>query len=487
LAQFFLLQPTFGLLLVFLLIVGGVMAYLSLVKESLPDLAIPQATISTQWPGADPQTIEQEITDPIEKEIKSIKGLKTVSSASFDSFSFIAVEFEADAPLNDSIQRLRSKVNDAEAELPADANTPKVNQVSVDDRSILTVVLYGAMGDDLLSRAAEDLQDRLERVAGVNEVGLGGVREEVILVQLLPDRLLALGISPTQVRDAIRSANVDMPWGEIDSETIGATVRLYGRFRDVEDLRRLPVARLDELGNGRVVRLGEIAEVRRDLEAETTRAFFSWRGEPYAPSVEISVKKVPGADTLAVIERVQQALAEAQQSRDWPQGLNYRVSQNEAEQIWESLTDVLNNGWQAMLAVFVVLFILLTWREGLIAGLSVPLTFLGALIIIWALGYTLNELVIIGMVLALGLLVDVFILMMEGMHEGIFVEHLSFEQAAIKTVKRYAIPAAAGTITTVLALAPLMAISGVAGRFIRVLCGLYPPPRMMCSPLRSMA
>lgn len=468
-AKFFLLRPTFGTLLAILLILGGIMAYLSLVKESLPDLAIPQATVSTFWAGADPQTIEQEVTEPIEKEIKTLKGLKSVNSASFDSYSIIAVEFQAGADLTDTMQRLRAKIDDAEAEVAPDAESSMVNQISVDDRPILTIVLYGQVSDRTISRVAEDLEDRLEQVQGVNEVEIGGLREEVVQIQLIPERVLALGISPTQVRGAVVAANIDTPWGEIESEEIGATVRLYGRFRDIEDLKRLPITRLGPAGTGRIVRLEEIADVRRDLESEDTRAFFSWQDEDFAPGVEISVKKVPGADTIAVIDNVRAAVADAARGQGWPPAMKYRITQDESEQIWDSLGDVLDNAWQAMLAVFVILFVMLSWREGVIAGLCVPLTFLGAMLVIWAMGHSLNQLVIIGMVLALGLLVDVFILMMEGMHEAIFVEHLSFDQAAVNTVRRYAIPAAAGQATTILALAPLMAISGVAGKFIRVL------------------
>ena len=466
--KFFFLRPTFGLLLAVLMTAGGVMAYFALVKESLPDLDIPQATIVTVWPGADPQTIEQEVTEKIEKEIKTLRNVKSVNSASFDSSSIIAVEFQADADSGEAASLLREKVSNAESELPRDAEKPEINQLSVDDRPIITFVLSGEVSDAVLSDLAQRLQDQLERLPGVNEVGLGGARDEVIQILLDPRKLLSLGISPTTVRDAIQAANLDVPWGEIDSDEIGATVRFTGRFRELEDLRSLPIARLGE-GIGRPVRLSEVGTVRRDLEEEVSRATLSWKGAEFAPSVEVSVKKAPGSDSIAVAARARAAVQEARDGRGWPSGVNFRVSQDESEQIWDALGGVLDNAWQAMLAVFVILFLLLTWREGIIAGLSIPLTFLGALIVIWAMGNTLNELVIIGMVLALGLLVDVFILMMEGLHEGIFVEKLTFGQAALKTVKRYAVPAFAGQLTTILALAPLMAIGGLPGKFIRVL------------------
>lgn len=359
-AKFFLLRPTFGILLAMLLILGGLMSYLSLNKESLPDLEIPQATISTFWAGADPQTIEMEITEPLEKEIKTLKGLKSVTSASFDSYSIIAVEFDANVKLAEGMQRLRVKIDDAESEIPREAEAPTINQVSVDDRPILTIVLFGDVDDRTLSRVADDLENRIEQVQGVNEVDIGGKREEVVQIQLIPERLLALGISPAQIRDAVQSANVDMPWGSIESEEIGGSLRLQGRFRDIEDLKDLPITRIKGMGSGRTVRLGEIAIVQRDLESVETRAYFSWEQDEFRPSVEISVKKVPGSDTISVIQGVQEALSNAEQSQSWPESMRYRITQNESEQIWDSLTDVLNNAWQAMLAVFVILFILLS-------------------------------------------------------------------------------------------------------------------------------
>lgn len=468
LAKFFILQPTFGMLLAILMIAAGLIAYTSLVKESLPDLEIPQATVSTFWPGADPQTMEQDVTEKIENELSTLKGVKKITSASFDSFSLVAVEFVAEADLAESMQLLRSKISDAQAELPREVEQPTVNQVSVDDRPILSTVLYGDVSPAILSRTAQALEDRLEKVSGINEVRIGGLREEVIRIQLMPQRLASLGISPTMVRDKIQSANRDMPWGAIESDQLGASTRLYGRFRDIEDLKKLPITRLQEAGN-RVVRLEEIADVRRDLERETSRAFLSLGGEPFKRSIEISLTKVPGADTILAIDNAKKELANAFAESSWPYGLKYAVTSDQSARIWESLLRVFNNGWQAMLCVFVVLLFMLSWREALIAGLSIPLTFLGAMFAIWMLGYTLNEMVLIGMVLALGLLVDVFILMMEGMHEGVYVEQRPFGQAALGTIKKFALPAFAGQMTTILAMMPLLAISGTSGKFIRIL------------------
>jgi multidrug efflux pump subunit AcrB len=466
LSRFFFVKTIFGILLCFLFIIGGVLGYFSMTKQSNPDINIAVATVTTTWAGADPQTIEQQVTDEIETEISSVENVSQIRSASYTGFSVISVEFTSDADVNQSIQELRQAVSQAEPELPEDAEQPVVEQVSINDAPILTLGLYGEIDSTVISQAAERIQDRLEQVAGVSEVNLGGAREEVIQVQMNPFRLAALGISPTTVANQIRAANQDVPLNEIESDLIGTQVRFYGRFRTLEDLRQLPITRLE----GRVVRLEEIASVNRELEQEETRAFISVQGEEYQPVVSVSIKKVPGQDSIEVINNVLATMEEIQQNPSiWPYGMEFRIIADESDVIWEQLGNLFTNALQAMAAVFVVLFIALSWREALIAGLSIPLTFLGALTILWLTGQTLNNMVLIGMVLSLGILVDVFILMMEGMHEAIFIDGLSFNQAALTTVKNYAPPAFAGQLTTILALTPLLAISGTLGKFIQLL------------------
>ncbi|MEM8831870.1 MAG: efflux RND transporter permease subunit [Cyanobacteria bacterium P01_G01_bin.19] len=465
-SRFFFLNTIFAILLTVLLVVGGILGYFSMTKQSQPDINIAVANITTTWLGADPQSIEQQVTDEIEKEITSVENIKQIKSASYTGFSIINVEFTSSADTNRAIQELRQAVSQAESELPEDAEQPIVEQVSLDDAPIITLALYGDIDPVVISQVAEEIQDRLEQVGGVSEVNLGGAREEVISVQMNPYRLAQLGISPATVANQIRTANSDVPLNEIESDLIGTQVRFYGKFRRIEDLERLPIARL----SGRVVRLSEVATVSRELEQEDVRAFISTQGGEFQPVVSVGVVKVPGQDSIEVIDRVIATMDELKQNPNvWVAGIEYEVIADESEIIWEQLGNLFINALQAMAAVFVILFIALSWREALIAGLSIPLTFLGALAVLWLLGQTINNMVLIGMVLALGILVDVFILMMEGMHEAIFVKGLSFNQAALQTVKTYAPPAFAGQLTTILALTPLMAISGTLGKFIELL------------------
>ena len=468
---FFFTRQIFGILLCVMLLMGGIMGYFSMVKEGNPDIQIARAMITTVWPGTDAETIENQITDKIEKEIKSLQGLDDFTSATFNSFSIIDVSFKAESPVAESLQQLRGKLNDAEPELPSEATgrqQTEFEQLSQQDAPILSLALTGeGLDTTILNQAAEDLQIELESVKNVREVNLAGRREDVVHVQMIPSRLTSLGISGTQVSSAIEGSNLDTSLDLVRDDEIGAQVRLYGRFRTLEDLKNLPVARFNDT---RVVRLSEEADVYQGLERETNRAALSWQGAPFAQSVTLNVVKVAGSDTIQVVKDTLAAMEAAREDPEiWPYGMDYQVLNSNADKIRTELNDLGSNVLQASLCVFVILLVALTWREALIAGLAIPLTFAGAIFVLWTMGYTLNSMVMIGMILALGLLVDVFILMLEGMHEGLYLQGLTFSEAAIKTVKAYAAPSFAGQLTTILAMVPLMAISGTMGKFIRLI------------------
>lgn len=462
-ARFFLGRTTFALLLLMLIVGAGLLAYFSLVKENYPDLAIPQALVSTEWPGADPASVERDVTEELERQIKGLKGLKRLRSASVAQYSLIAVEFRVEAGMEEAMRLLRQAVEKARAHLPPAAKRPVITRMSVNLTPILSINLYGELEPHLMAQAARRLKDRLERVTGVRKVELSGHRDSVVLVQLRPHRLWALGLSPEQVVESIRSNHRDFPLGGIKGAGLGLQFRLLARFRSARELRRLPVARL----GGRVVTLGEVALVHRDLARLREITRLSYQGEPFRPTVTLDVLRAPGANTLEVIQELKQVLNRFRRGADWLPGLQAAVTGDESRPIRQSLSSVFNNAWQAMLMVFAVLLLALGWREALVAGLAVPVTFLGSLALLPVLGYTLNQMVVVGMVLALGLLVDNFILVMEGMHEHM-AQGADPVSAARATFKQYSLAALAGTLTTILAMLPLAFIGGVDGKFVRL-------------------
>lgn len=460
-------------LLLGVIVLGGVMAYSSMLKENNPDLEIPQAIITVEWPGAAAEQVEKELTKPLEDALNGVKGLKKLQSGSQFSFAIIAIEFTTEVAVSEAMQQVRAKVDEGKAEFPAGVKNPKIEQVSVNDSPVIEYMLYGQLDDYAFSQVVKKVEKRLESHSGVKKVEKGGFRDTSVHVRLLPDRLRSLGIPPHVITQRLQQANKDMSWGEFDSGKSIIQLYMAGRFDSVDKLRQLPVYRM---GDNRVVRLEEVALVYKGLDKVKDLTYFSQHGAEFAKGVSLGIKKRPGVDTITLINEVKVLMKDFEQQSFWPDGLHAAIISDESEIIEESFSSVFNNIWQAMIAVFLILMVLLTWREALIAGLAIPITFLGTLFVLSMFGYTLNSVVIIGMVLALGMLVDVFILAMEGMHENLYSKKMSFAEAALSTVKTYAMPAFSGQLTTILAMAPMLAIGGTDGKFIR----LIPVTAVLC-------
>ena len=459
-------DKTLATLLLMIITLGGVMAFNGMLRENNPDLAIPQALITIEWPGAAAQQIEKEVTQPLEDVLNGLKGLKKLQSGSQYSFAMVAVEFDSSISIPEAMQQLRAKVDEGKAEFPQGVKNPLIEQVSVNDSPVIEYMLYGAVDDYALSQVVKKIEKKLEAHSGVKKVEKGGYWETSVHIRMMPDRLRTLGISPLQVKQRIEEANRDMSWGEFDTGKNVMQLYLAGRFDSINKLRALPIQRI---GDDRVVRLEEVALIYKGLNQAKSKTFFALEGQAFEKGVSLGIKKRPGVDSITLIHQVKALMAEFEQQNFWPTELKSAITSDESELINESFNNVFNNIWQAMLAVFIILMVLLTWREALIAGLAIPLTFLAVLMVLSMLGYTLNTMVIIGMVLSLGLLVDVFILVMEGMHAHVYSKKMSFPEAAMATVKTYAMPAFSGQLTTILAMAPMMAIGGTDGKFIRLI------------------
>ncbi|WP_067337998.1 efflux RND transporter permease subunit [Stappia indica] len=462
--RFFFLNTTFGIVLLAIFVIGGWLSFTTMTRENYPDLAIPQATVLVEWPGASPGQIEEELAKPLETSVRAIPGLRSYASSSQNSALLISVEFEAEVDLDTAMRNLRTKVEEARSEFPQQARTPEVQQVSVNDAPILTYAILGEVDEDTLVRSSQALVRDLERVPGVRKASLQGARDRAVFIQLDPARLRSLGLSPVDVRQRIEVTNQDLAWGNFNGQTATLPLYLEGRFRDLDEVRDVIVARL---GDNRTVRLSEVADVFIGLTERDRATQVSTEGKPFLPALTLSVLKRPGGDTLAVIDEVRTRIDAYTASAAWPMALKAVEIASEGTLIEASFNEVTSNLGQGIVAVFLILLVALTWREAIVAAIALPVAMLSALIALNVFGYTLNTLIILGAVIALGLIVDVFILVMEGMHDALYVRKLKFNEAALDTVKSFALPALAGQATTILAMVPLLMISGIDGKFIR--------------------
>ncbi|EKF19397.1 efflux RND transporter permease subunit [Nitratireductor pacificus] len=463
---FFLLNPTLALVLLAACIIGGVIATFGMVRENYPDLAIPQAVIATEWPGASPEQMEKEVTKPIEDAVRALPRLKFYESSSGNSLSLVILQFEADVPIPFAMQELRARMSEAESRFPAGVKKPDIQQVSVNDMPVASFVLSGNVSEETLNSHADTLKRKLEELPGVRAVRLQGARPRAVHVRLDTGQLATLGISATTIRERVRMANRDLTWGDVETDTATRPLYLAGRATSVDDLKAIRIATRDD---GTVLRLADVADVFIGLSQQDGTTRTSTGGAAFRHAISLSVLKRPGNDTVATIDAVSRQIDRITGAADWPRAMEVSILSDEREVIRNSFRDVTTNLIQGACAVFLVLLVALSWREAVVAALAMPVALLGALLAIDQLGYTLNTLTILGMVIALGLLVDVFILVMEGMHEGLHLKGLSFNDAALATVKAYLMPAIAGQATTILAMAPLMLMGGIDGTFIRLI------------------
>ncbi|MCF8467841.1 MAG: efflux RND transporter permease subunit [Sneathiella sp.] len=409
-----------------------------------------------------PNRWKKEVTKPIEDAIRALPRLKFYESSSSDSLSLIILQFDADVTIPFAMQELRARISEAESRFPDGAKKPDIQQISVNDMPVANFVLSGDVSEEKLNLQADRLKRRLEELSGVRAVRLQGARPRAMQVRLDTARLASLGIPTTTVRDRIRSANRNLSWGELETETAIRPLYLAGRATTPSDLRDIQIAALE---GGTIIRLGDVAEIFIGLDQEDGTTQVGIEGADFRPAIGLSVLKRPGSDTVGMIEAVSRRIAEIMAAPDWAKAVSITTLNDEREIIRNSFREVTTNLMQGAGAVFLILLVALTWREAIVAAIAMPV----ALVIVDQLGFTLNTLTILGMVIALGLLVDVFILVMKGMYEGRYIKGLSFDDAARATVRAYLMPAIAGQSTTILAMVPLMLIGGIDGKFIRLI------------------
>ena len=462
--KIFLNYPKLILLIILLIIFFGFSSYQQMNKEAYPDLKIPYATITTIYNGASSSIVEHKITDKIEKELKSIDSIKNYHSFSTDSYSTISLEFHENSNLQNSMQCLYAAVNRSSTTIPKQSEHPEIKQISIRSQPILILMLYGKVNQQTLNDTAEKLQKKLARIPGINQAILEGIKKENIRIKVYPELLRYYNISTTEINDTILKHTSDTPLGSYQGNDQKFILNFHSTFDNIIEIKNLL---LNSVNINRQLHLKDLADITITADKDHVHTSFSKNGSTFTRGIALSLTKTSGQDSIKLVDQAFKIIKEEKQL--WKPELQIAVLSNNAQTIKEELHKTFNSAWQSFVIVFLVLFFLLTWREAAIAACAIPLTFLLSILILYLFGITFNLLVIIGMILALGLLVDDFILVMEGMHEGIFLQQLSFKTAATRTLRQYALPSLSGTLTTIITFLPLAFISGIDGKFLRII------------------
>ncbi len=437
--------------------VAGLLAYRSIPRESFPEFQMATIAVNTVYPGVSPSDIESLVTRKIEEELNAISDVKELTSTSVEGYSSVVVEFETDTDLNEALQQVREKVDLARPELPSDAEDPFIMEFDMSDLPVMQVNLSGGYGLVRLKELGEDLQERIESIPAILRVGLRGGLERQVNVAVDLGRLQHYNVSFDDVVSAIREENVNVPGGSIDVNGVKYLVRVDGEFDDPALIRDLVVTTT----GGRPIYVRDIADVEFGFAERETYARLGSE-----PVVTLDVVKRSGENIIATAAAVR-AQIEAMRPQ-FPPSTVVSITSDMSDDIGQMVNSLQNNIISGLILIVGVLLFVLGLRTSIFVAISIPTSMLLSFIVIQLLGVSMNMVVLFSLILALGMLVDNAIVIVENIYRFI-EEGWTRREACKKATGEVAIPVIAATATTLAAFAPLLFWPGMAGEFMKYL------------------
>jgi multidrug efflux pump len=437
--------------------VAGLIAYRTIPKESSPEIAIPMVAINTAYPGVSPADMETLVTRPLEDQLNKISEVREMISTSVEGYSSITVEFSVGTDLNEAIQKVREKVDLAKPELPSDAQDPTIVEFNFSEWPIMQVNLAGEFGLVRLKEIGEVLEDRIEQLPQVLRVDLRGGLEREVKVDIDLPRLKYHGLAISDVVDAIQNENVNVPGGTIEVGDANYLVRVDGEFVDPSIIGDLVVGTFDD----RAVYIRDVAAVDFGFAERTSYARLNGN-----PVVTLDVVKRAGENIIQAADAVKAIIAEMEPHL--PPTTQVSITGDESRDIHMVVSSLENNIIAGLILILAVLFFFLGVRTALFVALAIPTSMLLSFVVMALLGITMNMVVLFSLILALGMLVDNAIVIVENIYR--YVEDgWTPAMAARKATGEVALPVVAATATTLAAFAPLLFWPGVVGEFMRYL------------------
>lgn len=459
LAELCVKRPVFATVLsLVILVVGGVM-YKQLGVDQFPRIDFPAVVIVTVLPGAAPEDVETEISDKIEGAVNTISGIDELRSTSSEGISTVVVQFLLEKNIADAAQEVQQKVNTILPELPRGIDPPIVQRFDPDAQPVLYLALRAPGKDvkDVTDIADRVVRRRLESVNGVGQVTLIGGRKRQVNVLLDPVKLKALGIAPAEVGAAINAQNITLPGGRVDTSRDYLTVRVNGRVKSIDEMRAIVVRNQQ----GRAVRLDELATVEDGVEDVATAA--RWNGEP---TVVMALRKQSGTNTVAVVDTVKERIDEVK--KELPKGYSLEVQRDGSQVIrtgTEAVTEHLILG--ALFAAIIVLLFLGNVRSTVIAALAIPTSIIGTFALMKLMDFTLNTITLLALALAVGIVIDDAIVVLENIFKYVEEKGYDPKRAAVEGTREIGLAVLATTLSLIAVFLPIAFISGIPGRFLR--------------------
>ena len=448
-------RMTLGIMMV--CVIGGLLAMQSLPMEQEPDVPVPFITIQVVLPGVSPEDAERLLVRPLETELKTIGGLKEVQGVASTNVAFVTLEFELGVDEDVIMADVLEKVDRARVEFPAEARQPIVEEISFSALPVLTVNLWGAAPEAELQRQAKALQRKIESIPLILEAKISGERTDVLEAIIDPAKAESLGITFSEISAAISQNNALVPAGALETESGRFNIKLPGLIESAEDMGDLVIRRGQE---GAIVRLSDIADVRRGYKDRTTLARFNGQ-----TSLSLEISKRKGVNIIEATELVRQMVDKEIAKADWPRTINITYSQDRSKNILDMMSELSASIINAVVLVFIVCIAALGWRSAIFVGWAIPASFLISFFGFLIMGETINMMILFGLILSVGVLVDSAIVIVEfadrKMEEG--VERVeAFKMAG----ERMFWPIMSSTATTLAAFIPLLFWESTIGKFM---------------------
>lgn len=442
------------LVMLFLITVVGIQSYLTIPKEAQPDITIPNIIVITLYPGVAPEDMESLITQKLEDKLNEIADVKKLSSTSTEGYSSINVEFETSVNIDEALQKAREKVDLAKPDLPQAAEDPMIQEINFSEFPIMQINLSGQYSLDRLKKIAEDLKDKIEGIPSVLEVDMAGELEREVKIDIDLPKLKYYGLSFGDVIKAVQSENVTIPGGSIDVGSKKFLVRVPGEYKDPELLRDIVI----KANADNPIYLRDLAVV--DFGFKDRESYARLDGDPV---ISLSVKKRSGENIIETTANVKQIIED--ETPNFPPTTNVKITSEASKNIEDMVANLENNIISGLILVIGVLLFFLGVKNASFVGVSIPLSMFLSFIVLSVLGISMNMVVLFSLILALGMLVDNAIVVVENIYRYLEEGYDNFT-AAKKGTGEVAIPIISGTLTTLAAFLPIAFWPGIVGEFM---------------------
>lgn len=440
---------------IFATLLIGWIAYTSISREAQPAIDFPFVNITLIHPGISPEDGERLLVRPMETQLRTIEGLKKITSTTVLGVANIGLEFDANFDSEQAIRQVNEKVDLAKADLPSDTEEPIVQEASTSLEPSITVVLSGEVPDRVLFKIADQLEERLETIPTVLSADISGTRDDQLDIVIDPAKLQSYGVSLTEFFQAVTRNNTLIPAGSLDTGKGRFAVKIPGLIETREDVLNLPIKQ----DAGTVVTLGDVADIRRAFVDASVYSRFNGK-----PAVSLDVVKRTGTNIMETITATKAAVEELK--KDWPPGLNVAFTQDQSNVIDRTLHSLTQMVLLAIVLVMIVVVAALGLRSGLLVGFAIPTSFILGIAFLWFAGYTLNTMVMFALIVAVGMLVDGAIIVVE-FADRKMAEGLTPKEAYLMAGTRMFWPVVSSAAATIAAFLPMLFWPGIPGKFMQ--------------------